>query len=288
MTILHTSWTEIAPGLGAGDAPPGWRPLANAPLLILVGVTGVGKSATVDALGQIGVDFALLPNRRELTDQLIISHLQQQDGEPRTPVRDRQRRFDYTRRYRTRNPGGMAHVLARLWVDPKRRSGLLLFDGLRGEEEVSYAAERLPQARFVVLDAPDVVRVQRLLGRDDAFDHMEDVAPAPPARDDVDAHLRDFQALGVEEARHLFSPAEEQALLDLARRGDVTAAELVAKLRIMVSERRNYDPAAAIVALENAAPDRTLVVDTVTNDPVAVAYEVRAFLTRWQDDKMTR
>jgi hypothetical protein len=174
----------------------------------------------------------------------------------------------------------MAHALARLWVNPQRLDGLLLFDGLRGEAEVRYAAERLPQARFVVLDAPDAVRVQRLLGRNDAFDRMGGETTAPPAGDDVDAHLRDFQALGVADARHLFSPAEEQALLDLARKGDVTAAELAAKLRIVVSERRNYDPAAAIVALENMVPDRTLVVDTVVNDPVTVAHAVKAFLTK--------
>ena len=280
MTNSTASWIEIAPGLGVGDAPSGWRPLADASLLILVGVTGVGKSAAVDALGQIGMDFTLLPNRRELTDKLIISPFQQLDGEPRTPVRDRQRRFDYTRRYREANPGGMAHALTRLWVNPQRLDGLLLFDGLRGENEVSYAAERLSQARFVVLDAPDAVRVQRLLGRNDAFDRMGGETTAPPAGDDVDAHLRDFQALGVADARHLFSPAEEQALLDLARKGDVTAAELAAKLRIVVSERRNYDPAAAIVALENMVPDRTLVVDTVTNDPVTVAHAVKAFLTK--------
>jgi len=285
MTDSHASWIEIAPGLGVGDAPAGWRPLADAPLLILVGVTGVGKSAAVDALGQLGVDFALLPNRRELTDKLIISHLQQRDGAPLALVRDRQRRFDYTRRYRERNPGGMAHPLARLWLNPARRDGLLLFDGLRGEAEVSCAAERLPQARFVVLDAPDAVRVQRLLGRNDAFDHIGDEPAAPPAENDADAHLRDFDALGVADARHLFAPAEEQALLDLARRGDVTAADLAAKLRIVVSERRNYDPAAAILALENIAPGRTLVVDTVTNDPVAAAYAVKAF---WQGDRMIR
>ena len=278
MTNSQTSWTEVAPGLGVGDAPPaGWRPLADAPLLILVGVTGVGKSATVDALREIGVAFTLLPNRRDLTDKLIIGHLQQQDGVPLAPVRDRQRRFDYTRRYREANPGGMAHALARLWLDPARLAGLLLFDGLRGEEEVRYAAGRLPQARFVVLDAPDAVRVQRLLGRNDAFDRMDAETAAPPVGEDVDTHLRDFQALGVSEASHLFSPAEEQALLDLARRGEVTAAELVAKLRIVVSERRNYDPAAAILALEAVAPDRTLVVDTVTNDPIAVAHAVKGF-----------
>jgi len=131
----------------------------------------------------------------------------------------------------------------------------------------------------VVLDAPDAVRVQRLLGRNDAFGHIGDEPAAPPAGDDVDAHLRDFQALGIPEARHLFSPDEEQSLLDLTRRGEVTAAELAAKLRIVVSERRNYDPAAAILALESVAPDRTLVVDTVINEPVTVAQEVRAFLT---------
>ena len=93
-----------------------WQPISQAQLLILVGVTGVGKSTTAEALNQTDYTFELLPNRRALTDQLIIATLQQQDGQPIKTVRDRALRFDFTRRYREQFPGGMAHALAQLWV----------------------------------------------------------------------------------------------------------------------------------------------------------------------------
>ena len=38
---------------------PGWRQLQDAPLLVLVGVTGVGKSTALSALPE----FGLLPDR---------------------------------------------------------------------------------------------------------------------------------------------------------------------------------------------------------------------------------
>jgi hypothetical protein len=38
--------------------------------------------------------------------------------------------------------------------------------------------------------------------------------------------------------------------------------ELRAKLQIVVEERRNYDPQAAIAYLKTHAPDRTLLIDT--------------------------
>lgn len=268
---------DVAPGIGIGGIAANWQPIAAAPLLILIGVTGVGKSTTVEAMRTADIHFTLLPNRRELTDQLIISQMQRLDGETLRQVTDRQARFDYTRGYRERYPGGMARALSQLQVDPGQLDGLLLFDGLRGVNEVSYAATHLPAACFIVLDAPDVVRVQRLLGRNDAFDQIK-AARANP--DDEQAH--DFAGLGVPAARQIFSVVDETALLRLVHSGAVTAGDLAAKLRIVVTERRNYDPDETIATLRALAPERTVVIDTVNMTPDQGADEISRFIVNGQ------
>lgn len=270
-----TQFAPIAPGLGRGDPlPVGWRPVADLPLTVLVGLTGVGKSTTLAALAEAGTAFTLLPNRREVTDWLIIAAMQAADGDPIQPVTDRTARFAYTRRYREAFPGGMAHALAQLSVDPAHWPGDLIFDGLRGAEEVSHAAALLPQARFVVLHAPDAVRVQRLLGRNDAFDRVDVVSHEIDAGD-----IRSFADIGLPAAAELFGPSQERGLLALVRRGQVTGADLAAKLRIVVEERRNYDPDAALAALIDLASARTLVVDTTTHSPTEAAGLMAAFLS---------
>ncbi len=280
--MLSTTFHTVAPGLGWGPNPPsGWHSILEAPLLCFVGLTGVGKSTTLRALVQlleaVGLGFRVLPDRRALTDQLIIAHLQREDGETVRPVTDRAQRFGYTRRYRQAFPGGMAHALAQLWVAPEPSPGLLIFDGLRGEEEVRFAAQRFPRAGFVALHAPDSVRVQRLLGRQDAFDRIAVAAGIPAAREQKRPGL-DLAALAGPEAAALFSPAEERALLALLREGRVEPEQLAAKLRIVVAERANYDPDAAHRALERLAPERSLLVDTTQVDPPAAARRIQAFI----------
>ena len=132
------SFTQLAPGVGIGaEAPSGWVAVAQRPLLVLVGVTGVGKSTTLAALAEAGLRYHLLPDRRDLTDRLIIPAMQPRAGQPVAPVTDRKLRFEYTRAYREVNPGGMAQALAQLWIEPAVLPELLLFDGLRGENEVA-------------------------------------------------------------------------------------------------------------------------------------------------------
>jgi hypothetical protein len=241
--------------------------IVDLPLLVLVGVTGVGKSTTLQALTEIGHPFALLPDRRALTDDLIIAALQREDGLPPQPVTDRVQRFDYTRRYRERYPGGMAHALTQLRADERMTDEPLCFDGLRGAEEVRYAAAHLPLARFLVLDAPDRLRVERLLGRADSFDRVESKDNSPPTGGRLDLP-------GVHE---ILSAEDQHALLALVERGEVTAEDLHAKLTIVIAERRNYDPAAAIAELQRAAPARTLVVNTAVHRPAQVARQIVAF-----------
>ncbi len=244
--------------------------IRDLPLLILVGVTGVGKSTTLTALKEAGFAIVMLPDRRILTDDLLIARLQADDGEPMRPVTDRVERFAYTRRYRERYDGGMAHALAGLHIDadPSALSTLnavLCFDGLRGAEEVRYAAQHLPLARFLVLDAPDTLRVERLIKRADTFDRIQDDAKA-------DAALLDLP--GVDE---LFSPTDQDYLRSLVTQGRTSADDLRAKLSIVIAERQNYDPVAALAELAALAAERTLLVDTAQSTPAEVAQGVIAF-----------
>lgn len=267
-------FAELARGVGVGaPVPSGWRALDTCPLLILVGVTGVGKSTVLKHLAQAGQTHTLLPDRRDLTDRLIIATMQAADGDPLIPVTDRSRRFAYTRRFRADYPGGMADAVAQLRVAPELAVRPLIFDGLRGANEVTAAAAALPSARFAILDAPDWVRVQRLLNRQDAFDRTD----TPPASKNIE-EAQGFAALGISEAAALFSPDEEAALMGLVQRGDVTAAELRAKLQIVLEERRSYDPAAALAALHSHAPQRTLHLDTVALSAATVAQRISAWL----------
>lgn len=264
MNVAQLSAGEIAPGIGWQPLADGWRAVAEIPLLILVGVTGVGKSTTLALLESGDPPVRQLPDRRSLADQLITK-VQLDADEAVRPVTDRAERFDYTRRYREANPGGLAQALSQLWLDPTQWPLPLCFDGLRGAAEVSYAAEHLPRARFAVLDAPDVVRVERLLGRGDGFDRVALSTPRGEAQ----------PGLGVPGAEALFSPAEEARLLGLVAAGAVSAEDLRAKVAIVVTERQNYDPAAAIAALQRLAPTRMLVVDTTTNTPEQAAQKIR-------------
>lgn len=250
-------------------------------LLILVGLTGTGKTTAVNALRGQGCRFLLLPNRRDLTDRLIIEHLQQLDGVPVAPVPDRTQRFAYTRRYRELYPGGMAYAV-REWlmvngqlsmVNEKQaeRNGsrithhdLRIFDGLRGENEVTYAAQHIPNAWFLFLDAPDFVRVQRLLRRNDAFDQ-------------VSANGNGNGETAVSLDPELTSWLDDQQLAQLEyfiRKGELTIEDVQAKLTIVQKERQNYDPYATLAALRQHASNRLIFADTVTYSPEEIAQQV--------------
>ncbi len=282
---MSTEFELLADGLGIGRPPPGWVAIVDMPVLILVGVTGVGKSTTVDALRARWGEISLLPNRRKLADLLVIPTVQGWDGDPPTAVTDRRRRFDYTGRYRQRHSGGLAHAFSRLVLQRQPagpdRGVLNVFDGLRGADEVTFAAQSLPLARFAVLNAPDVVRVERLLQRQDAFDQVNvNAGGQRPGPSDGTPHATRHSAADsgvgfrweeVAEGGELFTDEEQAHLAALVTRGEVDGAELAAKIAIVAAERRNYDPHAAVEILRAAAPDRTVVVDTTAHSPVEVA-----------------
>ena len=267
---MSAEFELLADGLGVGRPPAGWVAIVDMPVLILVGVTGVGKSTTVDALRTRMGRISLLPNRRKLADLLVIPAVQRWDGDPPTAVKDRRRRFEYTGRYRQRYPGGLAHAFSRLVLQKQAATStagtLNIFDGLRGADEVTFAAQSLPMARFAVLNAPDVVRVERLVQRQDAFDQVGENSRS------TTGGLFSWEEMA--EGRDLFTRAEQNHLSALVSRGEVDGAELAAKLAIVAAERRNYDPHAAVEILRAAAPDRTVVVDTTTHAPDEVAAEL--------------
>ncbi|EYB69744.1 hypothetical protein DEIPH_ctg002orf0068 [Deinococcus phoenicis] len=235
--------------------------LADLPLTVLVGVTGVGKSTALGALRAASPQARVLPDRREVTDQVMILPL------AGGPVTDRAERFRLTARYREQHPGGMAHALGTLTADTGYWGERPLFDGLRGLAEVQYAADTFPAWRFVALHAPDTVRVRRLLGRADTFDRVRGTAAAGSLRAQLDT------LPGVDK---VFTPADLGALAALEAEGHAPT-DILAKTRIVVTERQHYDPDAAAAFLGTLPRQRALLLDTVTLSPGQVAAATQAW-----------
>ncbi|NEO40897.1 MAG: AAA family ATPase [Moorea sp. SIOASIH] len=274
-----TESRELIPGLGHGFSEvDGWLPLVEQPLLILVGLTGVGKSTLVNALSDQGLNFTLLPNRRTLTDQFIIPTVMEIDGVAQEKdITCRVTRFQYTRRYKQLFPAGMVQVLSQLQIDPSQLTFPLLFDGLRGEQELKYATTMLPKAQFVVLEAPNRVRFERLLTRQDSFDSIGKFSPVNYNTNEN--QISSFAQLGVPEAINLFSPQETTDILTQLNQGYYSLTDLCDRLKIIVEEQKNYDPLAARVFLETLSGSRTLFIDTTVDTPDFIAQKVMSFLS---------
>lgn len=260
MASFSPVFGRLPPGLTrASEALPGAVRLAELPLTALVGVTGVGKSTVLAALAGAQPPITLLPDRRLVTDAVMIAPA---GG----PVTDREARFALTARYRETHPGGMAQALGELALDPARWPAPLLFDGLRGADEVGYAAEHFSTWRFAALHAPDPVRVRRLLGRADRFDQVQ-------TGEAGDLHAALLALPGV---AGVFRPDDLAQLAALSTQGR-DPAEVLAKTRIVLSERRHYDPDAARAILAHLPAHRALDLDTVQLPPA----EVAARLLEW-------
>lgn len=236
-------------------------------MIFLLGLTGVGKSTAVGALQSSGTPLTLLPNRRALTDALIIPEMQRAAGGSVQVVTDRLARFELTRQYRERYPGGMVHALSRyLEIHPPTGQETLLFDNLRGLDEARAATQTFPEARFVLLDAPPLVRLLRLVGRHDRFDQ---VAATRLENSSFAEQLMALEGLGV-----VFDPYE---LARLEARG-IPEGDLLKAVHIILGEAQNYDMAAAAAYLsETQDAESFLQLDTAE---VSVD-EVRARVQGW-------
>jgi len=230
------------------EAPPAQaRPLPELPLLVLVGLTGVGKSSLLEALA-----YPTLPDRREVVDRYVLPLLG-----ATVQALDRAERFALTRRFRQTHPGGVAEALSQARTLP---AWPLLFDGLRGEAEVAYALEHLPLAHFVVLEARDLTRLARLLGRGDRFDRVR-----------LDSAEED-------EIRATAQGVLSEGELEQALAWGFPAQELLAKLKIVAEERKGYSPEGPRRLL--AGHPRALFLDTEALSVAEEARRIREFVGR--------
>jgi dephospho-CoA kinase len=249
---------EFGSSVRVGESQTGFSALSDLEFFVLVGVTGVGKTTTLEALKSAGFGFSSLPDRRVVTDVVMIEPLAGKS------VSDREERFALTAKYRELHPGGMAQAIGMLQLDLEHVRAPLVFDGLRGLEEVAYAAKTYPKARFIVLDAPDETRVERLLGRSDAFDAIS-------SNNRSGATLEQLQAVkGVE---LVFSNQQLEKFANLEQHG-LSANEIVAKTKIVVTERRNYDPIEARDYLLQLDSKRVLYLDTTAEKPEIIAQRI--------------
>lgn len=229
-------------------APLEARPLPGLPLLVLVGLTGVGKSSLLDALS-----YPALPDRREVVDRYVLPLFGRQ---PANQL-DRSERFALTRRFREEHPGGIAEALSQSRVEP---AWPLIFDGLRGEDELRYALEHLPQAHFIVLEASDLTRLSRLINRGDSFDRVR------------------LGAADLEALRTLAEGVLNEGELEEALSWGIPAEDLTAKLKIVAEERKNYDPDGARKVLRDSP--RALFLNTERLSVEGEAERIRAFVGR--------
>ena len=252
----------MSAGLGAfvrvGEHQAKFVSLLDLEFFVLVGVTGVGKTTTLEALEQAGFGFSSLPDRRLVTDVVMIEPLAGK------AISDREERFALTAKYRELHPGGMAQAIGMLQLDLEHLKQPLIFDGLRGLDEVSFAASHYPKARFIVLDAPDETRVERLLGRSDAFDAITNSKLTGNT----------FQQLkAIKGVNQVFSDAQLEKLATLETTG-LSADEIVSKTKIVVTERRNYNPIEARDFLVQLGATRVLYLDTTAAAPEVIAKRI--------------
>ena len=152
-------------------ARAGYRPLGDQALLMLVALTGTGKSTTLKQLRgrSSGSGTAAIPSRREVADWIAIPTAQTLAGEPIVPLPDRRLRFAFTRKFAAHVPGGMAAAFSWLYLADEF-DGLLLSEGIRGDVEIRYALGHFPRWQIVELSLNPLTRLRRLSGRRDEFD----------------------------------------------------------------------------------------------------------------------
>ncbi len=128
ITKVNQNFKQLQPGISIGSQQfPDGESIRNEPLVIIVGLTGVGKSTIIQTLIKSEFSFTLLPNRRTLATELIIPEMAATNGQNVKTI-CRIDRFKYTRQYQKSFPGGMGYVLVQLQVNSCRVNYPLIFD----------------------------------------------------------------------------------------------------------------------------------------------------------------
>ncbi|MFZ4816803.1 MAG: hypothetical protein ACOYL5_19865, partial [Phototrophicaceae bacterium] len=150
----------------AGDIP-----LAEHPLMMLVGLTGTGKSTALEEMRQQVTLREDVPSRRELADLVVIPFGQSILNAPIEPVKDREARFAFTRAFHQQvAPGGIAEAFSWLYYAPT--DGLTVSEGVRGAHEIRYALEHT-RWKIIELWVGHITRLERLSRRRESFDQVE-------------------------------------------------------------------------------------------------------------------
>lgn len=149
-------------------------PVTDYPVLMLVGLTGAGKTTTLQALAEQrlagGIAYSDgLPSRRDLADMLVIPTGQVLLGEAVAPVRDRVQRFRYTRAFAGHVPGGLAAAFTWLHLT-ETPDDMLVSEGIRGPGEIAYTLAHCMRWHVLELVADPLTRLTRLSDRNDRFD----------------------------------------------------------------------------------------------------------------------
>lgn len=261
LIVPSESFKIISPDVGFGflnNTPENWQAITKYPLLILVGLTGVGKTTITKNLLNSEFNFTLLPNRRTLADKVIFPTFTQSEES----IYCRIKRLEYTRKYQQIYSGGMAYILSQLKIPIKSEKSLLIFDGLRGKNEVIYAAQMLPNARFIVLEASDNTRLQRLINRQDVFDYIHPSSTESLSNPRNKQELKSFADLNMSEVSKFLTPTEQEEWLKIVNQGKIKVSVLKDKLKIIFKERQNYDIIETREAILKIAPERTLTLNT--------------------------
>ncbi len=233
-------------------------------IIFIVGLTAVGKSSTVASLKS---SYTLLPNRRELTDRIIIPTVQRHLGQTLEPVTDRLKRFEMTRHYRSWYPDGMIHALCTHLVNDISAAALL-FDSIRGVTECQAAVRAFGKSRFIVLDASPMVRLKRLTGRSDSFDQVN-----ATRLENTSFSEKLLSIDGLEQLFDLYELARFEATTALAEERILDA------VRIILSEHQHYDATAATEYLKSTLqPQRLLYIDTAEKTMAEVSESIERWL----------
>ena len=196
------------------DDHPGYHSLAQHEIVMLVALTGSGKTTTLSALRQMldGAGMDVIPARREIADCIAIPAVQTWRGQPMRHISDRVERFQQTKAFAERVPGGMAAAFS--WLQLSNSiDGPLITEGIRGSREINHALRHFPRWTIIELSLHPLTRLRRLSARKERFDRAEGAA-------DLSFLPRDLQ----DEAH------------SLQHAGAITASAL----KIMAAEASNY------------------------------------------------
>lgn len=273
-TSVRLTARDVSVALELGKYPVDHVPLRDRDLLILVGFTGAGKSTTLTALEGRRVLSGILPDRRELTDKVILPAM---TGDPTRKVTDRLERFALTAAFRDRHPGGMGEVLEHVGVPRTIPDGLIVFDGLRGRAEIT-AGCRMPKAKFLYLETSPDIRLTRLCLRDDPFDRASVEDGPHPSRPDHSERDRILDILDQFGIPQMIDAATRQSLTTRLVESGVGPEMVAQAAAILSDEATHYSASETLDALDRLAPGRTVILDSGLLSPEDVADRVIASL----------